>query len=104
MQAVGRFGAGTPTHLSHSLRRTWREHPTSERIVQDIQRLDVTLEQIVAHKGCVVPEAAIHKNGCSRTKRKGQPGAGLSSAVSAVARQRHRELRAEAKRSSVKSD
>ena len=50
----GRFGAGTPTHLSHSLRRTWREHPTSERIVQDIQRLDVTFEQIVAHKGCLV--------------------------------------------------
>ena len=59
----GRFGAGTPKHLADSLRLTWAEHPTSERILEDILRLPVTIEQIIAHKGkgCVVPEAAIHK-------------------------------------------
>ena len=32
----GRYCAGTPTQLSHSLRLTWADHPTSERIVEDI--------------------------------------------------------------------
>ena len=94
----GRYGAGTPTHLTHSLRLTRREHPTSERIVEDISRLPVTIEQTIAHKGCQVPEEAIHKKGCSRTERKGRSGDRLNSTVSVVACQRHGELRTEAKR------
>ena len=101
--AHGRFGAGTPKHLADSLRLTWAEHPTSERILEDILRLPVTIEQIIAHKGCVVPEAAIHKKGCSRTKRKGQSGSRLSPAVSAVVRQRAGELRAKAEQLAVGS-
>ena len=61
------------------------------------------IEQIIAHKGCVVPEAAIHKKGCSRTKRKGQSGSRLSPAVSAVVRQRAGELRAKAEQLAVGS-
>ena len=75
--------------------------------MEDISRLPATWEQIIAHKGCVVPEAAIHKKGCSRTKRKGATGKrleGLSSAVSEAARQRHGEMRAEAKGLAVRSE
>ena len=97
----GRYGAGTPTHLSHSLRLTWADYPSPERIVEDIQRLPITIEQIIAHKGCLVPEAAIHKKGCSRTKRKGQRGVHMSSAVSKVVHQRHSELRAKAEKLAV---
>ena len=99
----GRFGAGTPTHLSHSLRLTWADHPTSERIVEDISRLPTTIAATIAHKGCHVPEEAFHKKGCSRKKRKARSGLELSSAVSEVARQRHGELRAKAKSMSVES-
>jgi hypothetical protein len=99
----GRYGAGTPIHLSHSLCLTWADYPSSERIVEDIQRLPLTIEQIIAHNGCLVPEAAIHKKGCSRTKRKGQPAVRLSSAVSEVVRQRTAELKGQAKQLAVGS-
>ena len=87
--------------MGHSLRLTWADYPSPERIVEDIQRLPITIEQIIAHKGCLVPEAAIHKKGCSRTKRKGQRGVHMSSAVSKVVHQRHSELRAKAEKLAV---
>ena len=88
-----RYGAGTPTHLSHSLRLTWAEHPSSERIVEDICRLPITIDATIDHKGCYVPEEAFHKKGCSRKKRKARSGLGLSAAVSEAAHQRYGELR-----------
>ena len=66
LDAVPRYGTvrestrlqtSTPTFRSHSLRRTWSEHPTSERIVEDIMRLPATIDQIIAHKGCLVAGA-----------------------------------------------
>lgn len=62
LQEYGRYGVRTATHVSHSLRLTWREHPTGERIVGDISRLPVTIEQTIAHKGCQVPEEADRKS------------------------------------------
>ena len=97
----GRYGAGTPTHLAHSLRLTWREHPSPERIVEDISRLPLTIDATIERKGCQVPEEAIHRKGCSRTKRKGRSDGGLSSAVSQVASQRQGESREMARRLSV---
>ena len=97
----------TPTQLSHSLRLTWRQHPTSERIVEDICRLPTAIDATIERQGCQVPEEAIHKKGCSRTKRKGRSDGGfggLSSAVSKVARQRTGELRAMAARASGQSE
>jgi hypothetical protein len=91
----GRYGAGTPTHLSHSLRLTRADYPSSERIVEDILRMDTTIEQIIAQEAVWCQrQPGIHKKGCSRTKRKGRPGSELSSAVSKVAQQRVVELRA----------
>ena len=62
----GRYGAGTPKHLGDSLRLTWAQHPSSERIVEDIFRLPTTIDATIAHKGCHVGEEAFHKKGCSR--------------------------------------
>ena len=78
------------------LRHVWRLSPTSERIVQDISRLATTIDQIIAHRGCLVPDFIIHASmkGCSRTRRTG--GARLGPDVSAVAQKRHAELRAKA--------
>ena len=86
-----------PDHLAATLRHVWSHTPTSERIVQDISRLSTTIEQIIAHKGCLVPDLVIHasKKGCSRTRRTG--GSRLGPEVSAVAQKRVEELRAQAK-------
>ena len=54
------------------LRLKWHEHPTSERIVEDISRLPVSIEQTIAHKGCQVPEEAIHKKGCRPHEAEGR--------------------------------
>jgi hypothetical protein len=99
----GRYGAGTPKHLGDSLRLTWAQHPSSERIVEDICRLPAAIDATIAHKGCHVPEEAFHKKGCSRKKRKARSGLGLSSAVSEIARQRYGGLRLQAQSMSVES-
>lgn len=97
----GRYGAGSPEHLAATLRHVWSHSPSSQRIVQDISRLSTTIEQIIAHKGCLVPDLVIHasKKGCSRTRRTGGSGAvsRLGPEVSAVAQKRVVELKAQAK-------
>ena len=100
----GRYGMGTPTELSETLIYTWRHHPEPRRIVEDIQRWASTLDLIIQHKGSVVPDALIHHAGCSRTKRRGSDGdrrgargIALNPEVAAVARERQKVLRSQAK-------
>ena len=56
----GRYGAGTPTALSETLRYAWQHHPPGWRIEQDVTRWPATLDLIIEHKGCVIPDALIH--------------------------------------------
>eukprot|EP00732_Lithocolla_globosa_P001950 Lithocolla_globosa_v1_NODE_1125_length_2811_cov_40.797210.p2 type:complete len:118 gc:universal NODE_1125_length_2811_cov_40.797210:1717-1364(-) len=51
-----KFLLGTHAQVSSSLRRTWEVFPTSERIVQDIDRWPKALEAIIEHDGAKVPE------------------------------------------------
>jgi hypothetical protein len=44
--------------LSETLGYTWQFHPEPERIVQDVTRWPITLEQIIQHKGGVAPNHA----------------------------------------------
>ena len=69
-----------------------------------MSRLPTTIEQIVAHNGCVVPDLVIHGSvkGCSRTKRTGV--ARLGPEVAAVAKKRQVELRAKAQSLCAKSE
>ena len=67
--------------------------PRAGSSIEDISRLPLTIDETIARKGCQVPEEAIHKPGCSRTKRKGRSGVELSSTVSETARQRVGELK-----------
>ena len=82
--------------LVHSLQLTWADHPSSERIVEDISRLPLVIDQIIEHNGSLVPDATIHRQGCSRTKRTGKRGLAVSDTVAAVAKKRVGELRAKA--------
>ena len=52
---------------------------------------------IIEHNGGLVPDAVIHRNGCSRTKRKGKRAFEPSAQVSVVIKERCQELRAHAK-------
>ena len=94
----GRFDAGTPRALAATMVATWKHHPSSERIVEDIERWPMILEQIVAHKGCVVPDLAIQRAGCSKTKRKRfQPCATVDAAAAtraAALREKAESMRA----------
>ncbi len=65
------------------------------------------IDQIIEHKGTTVPDAAIHRAGCSKIKRKsGGSGAGRTGStsafdpnpeVSAASKQRCLELREKAR-------
>ena len=70
----GRFDNGSPAQLASTLRRTWADHPTSARIVQDVSRYPLVIDKIVEFKGGVVPDNAVQHSGCSRHKRKASPG------------------------------
>ncbi|KAJ1382079.1 hypothetical protein B484DRAFT_461950, partial [Ochromonadaceae sp. CCMP2298] len=48
-----RFGMGTPTAVSSTMRRCWKMEPTSERIVEDIEQFAHVLDVIIEHQGCV---------------------------------------------------
>ena len=50
------FGLGTPNQLWNSLVLAWEHAPSSERIIEDIERLPRVLEKIIDAKGCVVPD------------------------------------------------
>ena len=47
---------GSSITCEHAMTKCWTLEPTSERIVNDISSLDVTLQKIVAAKGCLVPD------------------------------------------------
>ena len=70
--------------------------------MQDVTRWPTTLDLVIEHKGCVLPDALMQHAGCSRTKRKGQEGSGdvrsirSNPQISEVARKRQRELREKA--------
>ena len=62
-------------------------------------RWPTTLDLIIEHKGCVIPDALIQHAGCSRTKRKGSGDArriGRNPEVARVARERQKALRIKA--------
>ena len=95
--AHGRYGRGTPRQLADSIQLTLVDHPTSERIVEDISRWVTTLDLIVEHNGSLVPDAVIHRVGCSRTKRREKRPFQPSAAVTAAMKERCLELRGRAK-------
>lgn len=95
----GRYGAGTPTALSETLRYAWDSNPSAERIVEDVTRWPTTIELIIQHKGCVIPDALIQHAGCSKTKRKGSGDVrriGQNPEIAHVARERQKVLRSKA--------
>mmetsp|Transcript_75509 Transcript_75509/g.125910 ORF Transcript_75509/g.125910 Transcript_75509/m.125910 type:complete len:157 (-) Transcript_75509:111-581(-) len=51
-----KFKMGTPSEVDSTMERTWEVAPTSERIVQDIQRFPKALDAIIAAEGAKVPE------------------------------------------------
>ena len=51
--------------------------PTSERIVEDIERYILVIDKIVEHKGGVVPDFLAQHAGCSKRKRKTTEGSRL---------------------------
>lgn len=51
-----KFKYGTPDEVADAVRRTWAVCPTSERIVEDIQRFPAALDKIIAAQGAYVPE------------------------------------------------
>jgi curved DNA-binding protein CbpA len=59
-----KFKYGTHAEVATSLRRTWEMCPTSDRIVEDIQRFPGALDKIIAAQGAYVPEL------CKRTGRR----------------------------------
>ena len=68
--------------------------------MQDVTRWPTTLDLIIKHKGCVIPDALIQHAGCSRTKRKGTGDARSirpNAQISEVARKRQGELRSQAR-------
>jgi hypothetical protein len=56
---------GTPSQVENTMRRCWMMEPTSERIVQDIQKFEMVLDKIIAAEGCVVADEFL------RTGRRG---------------------------------
>ena len=83
--------------------RTWADNPPGWRIVEDMTRLLLVLDKIIAAKGGLVPDFEMQHGGCSKRKRKlkGADSAALrsyqpSAAVAAVAEKRCKELRQQA--------
>ena len=82
------------------MRRTWVHHPTSDRIVEDIERYSLVIDAIVAHKGGVVPDHKI-RAGCSQRKRKATEPSHcyvMSPQVATVAAKRRQQLLETAKK------
>ena len=59
---------------------------------KDIERWPVVIDKIVEAHGCVVPDFAIQRAGCSRTKRKNSRPFVPNSEVSEAAKKRRGEL------------
>ena len=47
---------GTPNQLWQSIVLAWEHAPSSDRIIEDVERLPRVLEKIVGVLGCVVPD------------------------------------------------
>ncbi len=54
-----RFNMGTPAEVWRTMVRCWQMEPTSERIVQDIQKLPWIIDKIIEAEGCVVQDLAL---------------------------------------------
>jgi hypothetical protein len=53
------------------MKETWKTHPTSERIVEDMTRLSaVVLDKVIAAGGGLVPDFEMQHGGCSKRQRK----------------------------------
>ena len=65
-----RFKMGTPQELAQTLVRSWSVSPEGWRIVQDISRIPETVNKIIEHAGCTVPDAVLrHGRREQRSKR-----------------------------------
>ena len=56
---------GTPLEVESTMRRCWTVEPTSDRIVEDIQKFESVLDKIIAAQGYVVHDEFL------RTGRRG---------------------------------
>ncbi len=65
-----RYDDGNPTQLADAMVRTWADHLLEWRIVEDISRYPLAIDQIMEHKGGVVPDHLAQVGGCSRHVRK----------------------------------
>jgi len=65
-----KFKYGTPKEVSDTMCRTWTVCPTSERIVQDIQRFPAALDAIIAANGAYVDDSDNRKGRRARKTRK----------------------------------
>ena len=63
---IRKFKMGTPAEVWSTMARCWEVEPTSERIVEDIMKLDMVLDKIIEAEGCVVFDLFL------RTGRRGQ--------------------------------
>ena len=98
-----RFDNGTPAQLSRTMRHAWKTNPPDWRTKEDIERLLLVLENIIEHKGGLVPDFEMHVAGCSKRKRslKEANAAGArsyqpSAETAKLAAKRQKELRAKA--------
>jgi hypothetical protein len=67
------WGMGTPTAMRDSMFKTWTQHPSSERIVEDAFDLELVLDRVIEAEGTVVPEEFLRKG---RRRHKRGPGDG----------------------------
>jgi len=63
-----RFKTGTPTEVWHTMTRCWEMEPTSDRIVNDIQKFPEVLRKIIAFHGCVVHDEFLRSGRRERSK------------------------------------
>ena len=63
---IRKFKMGTPAEVWSTMARCWEVEPTSERIVEDIMKLDMVLDKIIEAEGCVVFDLFL------RTGKRGQ--------------------------------
>ena len=63
-----RFKTGKPEEMWSTMIRSWEMEPTSESIVQDIQKFPEVLRKIIAHRGCVVHDEYLRTGRRERSK------------------------------------
>ena len=73
-----KFSLATPHKAWSTLTRTWEHAPSSERIVHDIMRVFISIDQVVEHEGEAVDFAVLrhgrrereHRESLERVKRR----------------------------------